>query len=121
MPNPRTLPEALADAARADAGYWFLSNGAETYRSYAEVRNAACRVARSLAEAGLRHGDLIAIVLPDADAFLTTLFGASMAGLIPASLPTPATGDLERYVDLASGILLASDAKAIVTTRTFAA
>jgi fatty-acyl-CoA synthase len=122
MPNPRTLPDALAHAARADAGYWFISGGAENYRSYADVRTSSCRVARSLLEAGLRREDLVAIVLPDAEAFLTTLFGASMAGLVPASMPVPAaTGDLARYLDLATGILRASDAKAIVTTKAFAA
>jgi fatty-acyl-CoA synthase len=122
MPTPRTLPDALAEAARADAGYWFLAAGEETYRSYAEVWTASCRVARSLAEAGLSRGDLVAIVLPDAEAFLITLFAVSMAGLIPASMPVPATtGDLARYLDLATGILRASGATAIVTTKLFAA
>ena len=117
MATLRTLPDALAEAARADAGYWFLSGGAETFRSYADVRDASCRVARSLVEAGLGRGDLVAIVLSDAEQFLTTLFGASMAGLVPASLYAPATtSDLARYLDLTAGILRASDAKAVVTT-----
>jgi fatty-acyl-CoA synthase len=97
MTHPRTLPQALADAARADAGYRFLSGHVETFRSYADVRLAACRVARSLVDAGLRRGDLVAIVIADAESFLTTLFGASLAGLVPASLSAPATtGDLDR-------------------------
>ena len=117
MANLRTLPDALAEAARADAGYTFMSGGAETVRSYAEIRHASCRVARSLVETGLHRGDLVAIVLSDAEAFLTTLFGASMAGLVPASLYAPATtGDLARYLDLTGGILQASEAKAVITT-----
>src|SRR5262245_16012943 len=116
MPNPRTLPDALVHAARADAGYWFLAAGSGISRSYSDVWTASCGVARSLREAGLRRQDLVAIVLPDAEAFLTTLFGSSMAGLVPASMPVPATtGDLARYLDLATGILRASGAKAIVT------
>jgi fatty-acyl-CoA synthase len=125
MPNPRTLPEALAEAARADAGYWFLSPGADIYRSYADVLAASCRVARSLVEAGLRRGDLAALVLPDAEPFLTALFGASTAGLIPASMPLPArsgtAGELAPYLDLAAGILRAAEAKALVTTKVLAA
>jgi fatty-acyl-CoA synthase len=121
MANLRTLPDALAEAARADAGYFFLSAGAETFRSYADVQAAAWRVARSLAESGLRRGDLVALVLPDADDFLTTLLGASTAGLIPASLHAPATAsDLPRYLDLTAAILRASDAKAVVTTAALA-
>jgi acyl-CoA synthetase (AMP-forming)/AMP-acid ligase II len=115
--SARTLPDALAEAARADAGYRFLSGRAESFRSYAEIRHAACRVARSLVEAGLRHGDLVAIVLSDAEAFLTTLFGVSIAGLVPASLYAPATtSDPGSYLDLTAEILRASDATAVVTT-----
>jgi len=122
MPRLRTLSDALADAAHADAGYWFLPAGAETYRSYADLYQASCRVSRSLVEAGLRRGDLAALVLPEAEPFLTTLFGASMAGTIPASLPVPVTtGDLARYLDLAGGILRASGAKAVITAKILAA
>jgi len=117
MADPRTMPDALAEAARADAGYTFLSGNVERYRSYAEVRQASCRVARSLVEAGLRRGDLVAVVLADAEPFLTTLFGVSMAGLVPASLYAPAgTSELSRYLELTARILRASGAKAVVTT-----
>ena len=45
-------------------------------------------------------------MLPDAEQFLTTLFGASIAGLIPASLYPPATtSDLPRYFELTAAIL----------------
>ena len=122
MTHPRTLPEALADAARADAGYRFLSGHVETFRSRADVRLAACRVARSLVDAGLQRGDLVAIVIADAESFLTTLFGASLAGLVPASLYAPTTtSDLDRYLELTAGILRASAAKAVVTTAALAA
>ena len=117
MANLRTMPDALADAARADTGYTFLSGSVETFRSYAEIRHASCRVARSLLDAGLHLGDLVALVLSDAESFLTALFGASIARLIPASLYAPATtSDLARYLELTSGVLRASDAKAVITT-----
>jgi fatty-acyl-CoA synthase len=120
MRRLRTLPDALAEAARADAGYVFVSGGAETSRSFGEIRHASVSVSRALGEAGLRKGDLVALVLGDAEAFLTTLFGASMAGVIPASLYPPSlmgtAGDLPRYLELTAGILRASGARALVTT-----
>jgi fatty-acyl-CoA synthase len=115
----RTLPEALAEAARAGAGYCFAANGVDAHRSYADVRLASFRIARALRESGLRRGDLVALVLGDAEQFLEALFGASMAGVIPASLYPPATtsGDLSPYMDLTAGILRASGARAVVTWR----
>ncbi|MGB7219434.1 MAG: fatty acyl-AMP ligase [Vicinamibacterales bacterium] len=112
----RTLPEALDRAARSGQGYTFVDGGVETRRSYAELQQASFGVGRSLVEAGLRRGDVVALVLADAEPFLTSLFGASMAGLVPASLYPPVTaGGLDRYFDLTAGILRASGAKAVVT------
>jgi fatty-acyl-CoA synthase len=118
MRRHRTMVEALGEAARGRAGYYFLTDGAETFRSYADVRNQACCVARSLREAGLRRGDLVGLVLADADAFLTALFGASIAGLVPASLcPPPTIVDLTRYVTLTASVLRSSGARAVVTSK----
>ena len=117
----RTLPEALAQGARTDAGYCFAAGDADRRRSFAELQDAALRAAASLRAAGLRRRDLVALVLPDAEEFLTTLFGASIAGLIPASLYPPATmGDLPRYLELTASILRASGARAVVTSRALA-
>jgi acyl-CoA synthetase (AMP-forming)/AMP-acid ligase II len=124
MARLRTLPEALADAARAGTGYCFVSAGGagdEQTRSYGDVQQRAWQVARSLREAGLQRGDLVAVVLPDAETFLTTLFGASIAGLIPASVYPPShTSDLPRYFELTAVMLRSAGAKAVVTTRTLA-
>ncbi len=122
MTTLRTLPEALDRAARSGEGYTFVVGSVETRRSYAELQQASFRVARSLKEAGVRRGDVVALVLGDAEPFLTTLFGASMAGVIPASVYPPVTaGGLERYFDLTAGILRASGAKAVVTTAALVA
>jgi acyl-CoA synthetase (AMP-forming)/AMP-acid ligase II len=121
MSRSRTLPEALADAARGDAGYRFASAGVERWRSYADVRQAALRVASALRDSGLRRGDLVALVVPDGEQFLTALFGASIAGVIPASLYPPATtADLPRYIELTAAILNAAEARAVVTSRALA-
>ena len=67
MPIPRTMPEALEDAARTRAGFVFVSSGAERFVSYADLRCRAIQVAAGLRDAGLRRGDLAAIVLSDAE------------------------------------------------------
>ena len=127
MKIARTLHDALAQAARADAGYWFVapSNadnaGSHVYRSYADLRERSLRVASALRGAGVRTGDLVALVLPDAEQFLTALFGASFAGATPASLYPPVTvADVPRYVELTGSILRAAAARAVVTTPALA-
>ena len=45
----RTLPEALAQGARADAGYCFVTGDGDRRRSYAELQQAARRAARRAA------------------------------------------------------------------------
>ena len=118
MPTPRTMPEALEQAARTRAGFVFVSAGAERIVSYADLRCRAIQVAAALRAAGLRRGDLVAIVLADAEEFLSTLFGASMAGVIPASLYPPATtSDLPRYLELTTSILRSSGARTVITTN----
>jgi fatty-acyl-CoA synthase len=121
MSTLRTLPEALAQGARTDAGYCFAGSDGDRRRSFAELQQAAWRAAASLRGAGLHRGDLIALVLPDAEEFLITLFGASIAGLIPASLyPPAATGDLPRYLELTGSILRTAGARAVVTSAALA-
>jgi fatty-acyl-CoA synthase len=121
MSTLRTLPEALAQGARTDAGYCFAGRDDDQRRSFAELQQSAWRTAASLHAAGLRRGDLVALVLPDAEEFLITLFGASIAGVIPASLyPPSATGDLPRYLELTASILRTAGARAVVTSAALA-
>jgi fatty-acyl-CoA synthase len=116
MPGLRTLPEALSAASDTNQGFVFIADGVEVRRTYAEIRRAALGVSRALIESGLRPGDLVALVIADAEPFLTALFGASMAGLIPASLYPPAMSDLPRYLVQTAGVLRTACARAVVTT-----
>jgi fatty-acyl-CoA synthase len=117
MAAARTLPDALARAADAGTGLTFVVDGVETRRSYADLRRASRSVARALAESGVRRGDLVAIVLDDAEAFLTALFGASIGGFIPASLPVPpAVGEPASFPESTARVLRASRARALITT-----
>jgi len=117
MPGLHTLPEALAAASQTDQGFVFIADGGEMRRSFAELRQEALGVAHALAARGLRPGDLVALVISDAEPFLTALFGVSLAGLIPASLYPPTTmSDLPRYAAQTAGILRSARARALVTT-----
>jgi fatty-acyl-CoA synthase len=129
MTQLRTLPQALAEAARGGAGYTFVRGPAgvehlpssEVFRSYADLYADSRRIARSLTEAGLRRGDVVALVLPDAEEFLSALFGASMAGVVPASLYAPSATTDSRYFALTANALRSSCARAVVTTPLLAA
>jgi acyl-CoA synthetase (AMP-forming)/AMP-acid ligase II len=117
MRELRTLPEALAEAACAETGYVFASGATETPRSYADIWRLSTEVARSLRDAGVRRGDVVAIVLADAEQFLTTFFGATMAGVVPASLyPPMTTAELPHYVQQTATILQSSGARVVVTS-----
>ncbi len=122
MPTLRTLPQALRDAAGSGHGCLFIGAGstdqhAGVYRTYADLHAAALAVSRALHRMGLRRGDVVALALDDAEAFLTALYGASMAGVLPASLHPPGTTrDLDSYCDLTAGVLAASGARALLTS-----
>jgi len=117
MPDFRTLPDALSDAASSEQGYVFLVGGDEVRRSYADIRQAALGVAQSLSESGLEPGDLVAIVINDAEQFLTAFLGVSVAGMIPASLyPPSTTSELAAYLELTVGIVRSSAARGVITT-----
>jgi len=117
----RTLPDALADAAQSGVGYCFVVDGVDTSRSYAEIYRSALSVGRSLREAGLGRDDVVAIVLPDAEEYLTALFGASIAGVIPASLYPPGpTTEFGRYFELTQPILRSARARALITSTELA-
>jgi fatty-acyl-CoA synthase len=122
MARERTLPEALSDAARSAAGYCFVVDGVDRWRPYDAMRQSALQVAQSLREAGLRRGDLVALVIADGEQYLTALYGASMAGVTPASLyPPSTTAELPQYFALTAAMLRAARARAVVTSRDLAA
>ncbi len=121
MRGLRTLPEALADAAASGATVTFVDRGDDTVRSYADLQAAAQGVAVSLLAAGLRRGDLAALIVSDAEQFLTALFGASMAGIVPALVYPPLTTvDLPEYLASVARVLRAADARAVVTDAALA-
>jgi len=117
MRTPLTLAGILAQASQGEHSYRFVSPQGETVRSYAAIHDRALRLANALRASGLRRGDLVALVIADPEQFLTSLFGASMAGLVPASLyPPAATSDLPQYLESTTFVLRACAARAVITT-----
>src|SRR4029077_6194349 len=109
-------------AARSTEGYIFVTGGLEVRRSYVEIQDASFSVARALREAGLKRGDLVALVINDAELFLTALFGASIAGLVPASVAPPTvTGEPSRYFELTARTLRTAGARAVVASAALVA
>jgi fatty-acyl-CoA synthase len=117
MHSQRTLPVMLAEASRGEHGYRFISSREETLRSYAKLHDRALRLANALRALGLRRGDLVALVVADHEQFLTSLFGVSLAGTVPASLYPPATtSDLPRYLESTTAVLRSCGARAVITS-----
>jgi fatty-acyl-CoA synthase len=86
------------------------------------MRAASQRAASGFQARGLRPGDLVALTVDDSEHFLTALFGASWAGIIPASLHPPSTSsDRRRYLDATAAVLRNARARAVVTTAGLAA
>jgi fatty-acyl-CoA synthase len=86
------------------------------------MQQRAFGVAAALGERGLEQGDVVALALEDAEPFLTVLLGASVARVIPASLPPPSvTADRSGYFEQVAGVLRTARARAVVTTAKLAA
>ncbi|HEY3383976.1 MAG TPA: fatty acyl-AMP ligase [Vicinamibacterales bacterium] len=114
-----TLPEALVAAAETAGSYGYLTEDLkeEDRQTFAQLRDEALLVGGALREAGLRPGETIAVIVPEARAFLTTFLGASCAGLIPAPLYPPVrTDQLDAYLRSTAPSVRVSRAAAIVTT-----
>lgn len=114
-----TLPEALCTAARTGGGYGYLAEDARTgsQQSFAELLDDALSMAGGLLDAGLRPGETIALIVPDARDFLTTFLGAACAGLVPAPLYPPIRLDqFETYLRQTTPAVRVIGAAAVVTS-----
>ncbi len=88
----------------------------ETPLSYQWLWDEASRVARGLADHGIRHRDPVAIMLRTEPAFFPAFFGALMAGAVPVPLYPPFRADrIEEYVRRQIGILQNAGARVMIT------
>src|SRR5690606_33737942 len=86
-----TLPRALERAAdRRGYGFTFVHDDLrEEELTWASLLERAQAIAVALHERGVRKGDHVALVLPDAGEFVPTFLGVVQAGAVPVPLYPP--------------------------------
>ncbi len=100
--NPKTLLDALEQCHLIGdtRGYAFVAaDGSETIYGFRRLVEEARKRGRQLAGMGLRKGDRVALVIPDATEFVLTFLGAVTAGIVPVPLYPPLSlGRLDAYL-----------------------
>jgi len=117
----RTLNEALLalQAVGDGRGFTFLpaGPGEERYIGFASLAKEAQRYGRLLRGLGLKKGDRVALIIPEADEFVLTFLGATTAGILPVPLYPPLSlGRLDAYLESTARILSAAKADVLITT-----
>ncbi len=110
-PSGRFLHELVLDSCRSNSNKTALvdaSNGRRlTYAEYGETVEA---VARGLAAAGVKPGDVVAIFLANSWEFCTSFHGAQLAGAIPTLLnPTYREREVRYQLENSGAVLLITD------------
>ena len=117
----RTIPDALDHAAqqRPDKGYTFIADdGTEQFWSWPRLASRAREIATALTERGMKKGDHVALILPNADEFIPTFLGVTYGGGVPVPLyPPMGLGQLGGYLDHCKHIVSASHAQILVTNE----
>jgi fatty-acyl-CoA synthase len=137
LPWSRTIAQAIEDAAKTDPtrGFRFIpetgiapaggqaaptnstASGSEVTFSFTAIERASARYGGALQALGLRRGDRVALILPQAEDFVLCFFGAIRAGIIPVPIYPPlGLGQLQGYLDNTRHIVGKSGARALVTT-----
>ena len=114
-----TITQALENAARiSDRGLTFIGDdGGSTVISYPELHRRAEAVGAALQADGLKVGDAIALILPDAQDFIVTFFGSLCAGVVPVPLYPPlGLGKIAGYLQSSKHVVKAARARRVVTT-----
>jgi fatty-acyl-CoA synthase len=89
----------------------------ETTFSYTAIERASARYGGALQALGLRRGDRVALILPQAEDFILCFFGAVRAGIVPVPIYPPlGIGQLQVYLDNTRHIVAKSGARALVTS-----
>src|ERR1700691_6774011 len=108
MTEPRTIAQAVEDAAQCDPtrGFRFVpeegltAGGSEASFSYTAIERASARYGGALQALGLRKGDRVALILPTNEDFVLAFFGAIRAGIVPVPIYPPlGLGQLQSYLD----------------------
>jgi fatty-acyl-CoA synthase len=115
-----TLPQALERATkRTGYGYTFVHDDLkEELLTWEWMHERAMEIAVALRERGVKKGEPVALILPDAVEFVPTFLGVAQAGAVPVPLyPPMGMGQLGGYIDHCKHIVGASRAKILITNR----
>lgn len=116
----------ISDAIRAGnaeqpdrIAYYFETPGEEARSyTYAQLYQACLRRAAAYRAEGLGKGDRLAMIVPQAEDFVLSFLGATLAGVIPVPMyPPVALGKVESYTKNAEHIVTSSGARALLTTK----
>ncbi|MBF6545397.1 (2,3-dihydroxybenzoyl)adenylate synthase [Nocardia brasiliensis] len=100
----RPLADLLRDTARRHPHRPALLDAEQT-RSYAWLDAEADRMAHGLLALGIAPGDRVVVQLPNVPEFLTVLFGALRAGIIPVlTLPAHRRAEIEHLAALSEAV-----------------
>jgi len=94
------------------------ADGSDLFVGYATLERKIRARGRQLLSTGLRKGDRVALIIPDAEDFVLTFLAAVSAGIVPVPLYPPlALGKLDTYIDTTARILNAAQAELLITTK----
>jgi fatty-acyl-CoA synthase len=80
--------------------------GGQQRLSHAELLNEAARLGQGMLSAGLQRGDRVALMLPMARQFCSSILGALLAGVVPVPMSPPMTiGRMNSWSSTAAAIL----------------
>jgi crotonobetaine/carnitine-CoA ligase len=94
--NDRTMGRILAEKAQRVPGNTFLIWEGRHY-TYADLETMTNRYANGFARQGIRHGDHVALMLPNCPEFFWAVWGLGKIGAVAVPLNTAAKGDMLRY------------------------
>jgi fatty-acyl-CoA synthase len=116
--DPGTIADALVAASSSDRGIRAIEHdGRSLLLAYRTLLAESLQIAGGLGARGLAPGDRVALVVPEVSDFIRAFFGITAAGLVPVPLCPPAqAGDLPTFARQSRHILLASRARAVVTS-----
>ena len=121
--SPRDVAPTLVEAVRRlgddrARGFVFVRpDGQERLWTFHDIAVEAERRAASLVARGLKKGDRVALVIPDADEFVLSFLAALFAGLVPVPIfPQLSFKNVESYHATVTHIARASGASLLLTT-----
>ncbi|MFN7645451.1 MAG: AMP-binding protein [Burkholderiales bacterium] len=94
--HERTIGRVIAEKAARIPERIFLRWQGREWR-YAELERMTNRYANGFAALGVRHGDRVALMMPNCPELLWALWGLGKLGAVAVALNTAAKGDMLRY------------------------